>query len=59
MRMIVSGGAKGIDTLAETYADKKRLSKCIIGQEYKKDRKRGVIIRNKEIVEFADEVLAF
>ncbi|MFI3173716.1 MAG: hypothetical protein R3Y53_00770 [Bacillota bacterium] len=59
VRMIVSGGAKGIDTLAEAYADKKRLSKCIIRPEYKKYGKGGAIIRNKEIVDFADEVLAF
>lgn len=56
VRTIVSGGTKGIDQLAEDYADKKRLSKFIIRPEYKKYGRGGAIIRNKEIVEFAEKV---
>ena len=32
--MIVTGGADGIDTLAEQYADKKRLSKLVLLPQY-------------------------
>lgn len=59
VRTIVSGGAKGVDQLAECFADKKRLSKYIIRPEYKKYGKSGAIIRNKEIVDYADKILVF
>ena len=32
--MIITGGADGIDTLAEQYADKKRLSKLVLRPQY-------------------------
>lgn len=57
---IISGGAKGIDTLAEDFADKHKLSKHIIRPEYKKyPRKSAPIIRNKKIVDNADFILVF
>lgn len=57
---IISGGAKGIDTLAEEYADKHKLSKHIIRPEYQKyPRKSAPIIRNKLIVDQCDTLLAF
>lgn len=57
---IVSGGAKGIDTLAEEYADKNKLSKHIIRPNYQKyPKKSAPIIRNKLIVESCDFVLVF
>lgn len=59
VQLIISGGAKGVDKLAEQYADKNRLSKYIIRPNYKRYGRGGAIIRNKEIVDFADEVLAF
>lgn len=55
---IISGGANGIDTLAEKYADKHRLSKHILRPEYSKyGRKAAPIVRNKVMVELADAVL--
>lgn len=56
---IISGGAKGIDTLAEEYADKLKLSKHIIRPRYKKFGKAATIHRNKDIINSADIVLVF
>ena len=56
---IISGGAIGIDTLAEEVADKRRISKSIIRPEYDKYGKEAPLIRNKEIVERAELVIAF
>lgn len=56
---IISGGAIGIDTLAEEVADKRRISKSIIRPEYGKYGKKAPLIRNKEIVERAELVIAF
>ena len=58
VREVITGGAIGIDTLAERYADKNKLSKSIIRPEYDKYGKSAPIIRNKEIVERADKILA-
>lgn len=58
--MIVSGGAKGADTLAEAYADRKGLEKKIFKPEYDKyPPKVAPLMRNKTIVEKADAVVAF
>ena len=47
---ILSGGAKGIDTLAEEYADKMRLSKIILRPRYDLYGKAAPIKRNEELV---------
>lgn len=56
--LIISGGAKGIDTLAEEYADKNSIKKLIIKPDYKRFRKAAPIIRNSEIIKNADLVIA-
>ena len=56
---IVSGGAKGIDTLAERYAKEMGLIFTIFQPEYKKYGRRAALLRNTQIVEYADEVYAF
>lgn len=55
---IISGGAVGIDTAAEYYADCHRISKHIIRPQYDKYGNKAPLIRNKLIVDIADEVLA-
>lgn len=55
---ILSGGAKGIDSLAEAYADKHRISKLIIRPDYARYGKRAPLIRNKSIVNKSDVVIA-
>ena len=54
---IISGGANGIDTLAEKYADEHRISKHIIRPKYHLYKKSAPIKRNKEMVVLADAVL--
>lgn len=55
--LIISGGASGVDTLAEKYADKKRISKLIIYPNYKLYGRAAPLKRNEMMVELADEVL--
>lgn len=54
---IISGGANGVDTLAEQYADKYRLSKMIIRPRYDLFGRAAPIIRNEQMVDMADAVL--
>jgi predicted Rossmann fold nucleotide-binding protein DprA/Smf involved in DNA uptake len=54
---VISGGANGIDHLAEQYADQHRLSKYIIRPRYEKYGRAAPIKRNEEMVELADAVL--
>ena len=55
--LIISGGAVGIDTLAEEYADQKRISKLILRPRYDLYGRAAPIRRNEEMVDLADEVL--
>ena len=54
---ILSGGAKGIDALAEEYADINRLSKIILRPRYDLYGKAAPIKRNEELVNMADKIL--
>ena len=54
---IISGGAQGIDALAESYADKHRLSKYIIRPRYDLFGRSAPLKRNEEMVDIADEIL--
>ncbi len=54
---IISGGASGIDRLAEEYADQHKLSKYIIKPQYHKYRRAAPLKRNELMVDLADEVL--
>lgn len=56
--LLITGGAKGIDTLAENYSDKNKIPKLIFLPDYDKYGKSAPLIRNKLIVENADEVIA-
>ena len=55
--IIISGGAEGVDTLAERYADQHRLSKLILRPQYDKYRRAAPIRRNEAMVDLADSVL--
>ena len=57
--LIVSGGANGVDRIAEQYADNYKLSKLIIRPEYHESGRAAPIRRNKVIVDEADEILVF
>ena len=54
---IISGGAYGIDTLAEQYADSHRLSKYIIRPRYDIYKRAAPLKRNEQMVDMADAVL--
>lgn len=56
---IVSGGAKGVDTYARIFAERHNLPLTEFRPEYDKYGKSSPIIRNKQIVEYCDSVLAF
>ena len=55
--LIISGGAAGVDTLAEKYADKKGISKLILRPDYKRYGKAAPIIRNKMMVDLCDALI--
>lgn len=55
--LIISGGAKGIDTVAENYADKHRISKLILRPKYKLYGKAAPLKRNETMIDLADAVL--
>ena len=57
--LIITGGAVGVDTLAEFYADSYEIPKNIILPNYEKYGRPATHIRNREIVNGADLVLAF
>ena len=57
VELIISGGAKGVDTLAEQYADKHKISKLILRPDYKRYGKAAPLIRNKKMIELADTVI--
>ncbi len=50
--VIVSGGAKGVDTLAERYADENNLQKVIMKADWDGYGKRAGYIRNAEMHKF-------
>ena len=56
---IVSGGAKGIDECARNYAISKNIKLTEFLPNYKKYGKKAPLIRNIEIIEYADKVFAF
>ena len=55
--MIISGGASGVDALAEQYADKHRLSKMILRPQYQKYGRGAPLKRNDRMVDLCDRVL--
>ena len=55
--LIICGGAVGVDSLAEQAADELGISKLVLRPEYKKYGKAAPLIRNREMVEMADEVV--
>ena len=56
---IVSGGARGVDTCARFYANKNGLKLTEFLPDYEKYGKIAPLMRNLEIIDYADEVYAF
>ena len=55
--LIISGGAMGVDSVAEQYADANRISKLILRPMYGKYGKAAPLKRNELMVDIADSVL--
>ena len=56
---IVSGGAVGADTCAAEYARRMGLKLTKFLPQYERYGRAAPIVRNKEIVDYADRILAF
>ena len=56
---IVSGGARGVDSLAAQYAKDNGLTLTVFRPDYDAYGRAAPIIRNREIVNYADGVIAF
>lgn len=57
--LIVSGGAKGADSLGEKWANENNIDTLVFLPDWKKHGKKAGFIRNVDIVENADFVIAF
>jgi predicted Rossmann fold nucleotide-binding protein DprA/Smf involved in DNA uptake len=55
--LIISGGASGVDTLAERYADEHRISKLVLRPQYERYGRGAPLKRNETMVDLADEIL--
>lgn len=56
---IVSGGAVGVDSCAEKYAEENGLKLTVFLPQYERYGRAAPIIRNKQIVDYADKIIAF
>lgn len=55
--IIITGGARGIDTIAEKYADDHKISKIVLRPQYNLYKRGAPLKRNEQMVDIADEVL--
>lgn len=56
---IVSGGARGLDSLAARYAEEQGLKLTVFRPDYRQYGNPAPHIRNRQIVDYSDAVLAF
>ncbi len=56
---IVSGGARGVDACAAKYAKKHNIALTEILPNYALYGRAAPVIRNKEIVDYADRIVVF
>lgn len=57
--LIISGGARGTDTMAERYADEHNIPKQIFEPDWNTYGKKSGFIRNKDIIGLSELVIAF
>jgi hypothetical protein len=57
--MVVSGGAKGADSLAESWANKYGIPTKVFKPDWQKYGRGAGMIRNKDIIESCDQCVAF
>ena len=56
---IVSGDAIGVDSCAADYAKEKGIKLTVFLPQYERYGRAAPIIRNKQIVDYADKIIAF
>ena len=56
---VVSGGARGADTLAEKFAEENSFEMVVFKPDYEKFGRAATLQRNTQIIENADTVFAF
>ena len=56
---IVSGGAVGVDCCAAEYAKKNGIRLTEFLPQYERYGRAAPIVRNKEIVDYSDKIIAF
>lgn len=56
---IISGGAKGADTLGERYAKMRNYHLMVVKPDWDKYGKRAGYLRNETMLHFADAVVCF
>lgn len=56
--VIISGGARGIDSMAEKFADDNNIKKIIFKPDYEKYGRRAPLLRDKLIVDEAELIIA-
>jgi len=57
--LLVSGGAKGADSFGERYANENNIETLIFKPDWEKHGKAAGMIRNTDIVNNADTIIAF
>jgi hypothetical protein len=57
--LIISGGATGVDTQAELYANSVEIPLLVLKPDYKNHGRSAPLVRNLQIVDRADAVIAF
>ena len=55
--LIITGGAVGIDAIAEQYADRRKISKLVLRPRYDLYGRGAPLKRNEEMVEICDMAL--
>lgn len=56
--MIISGGARGVDTLAARYAQLNHIPVQVFRPNYERYGKKAPLLRNREIVAACDRLIA-
>lgn len=59
IQKIVHGGCRGIDTVADSWAKANNIEIIVYKPNYKVYGKRAPLVRDEEMVDFADVVIAF
>lgn len=59
IQKIVHGGCRGIDAIADSWAKANNIETIVYKPNYKVYGKRAPLVRDEEMVEFADVVICF